>query len=119
MLNFIFDFFKSLLSLGSSDSIDFNIGSEDPYILLFSSILIFSVLSFIGLLQIVFYIITIYLLDNKYLYDKLVEYLPSFLIKGLNYYKNISFTYLVIDFIFIFLSLGYIIWLSAFVLMYK
>ena len=52
------------------------------------------------------YLITIYLLDNKFLYDKLVEYLPSFLIKGLNYYKHIRFIYLVIDFIFVFLSLG-------------
>src|SRR5215475_9139224 len=93
-------------------SFGFNINeSTDPLILLLCIILIISIFALLCVINIILYILIVYFLESNSSLNLLVDKLPNILKKIIAFYKNTRIYYILMEFIFILVSLLLIIWL--------
>lgn len=85
--------------------------SSSPILLFACVILVLSSVALLCLVNIVFYYITMFILDNKKLIDIIRRKMPPFVIKILHLYKKTRIVYVITEFIFLFICIGSIAWL--------
>ena len=108
-----------------SDPINFDFSGINPLVGLSSVFFVFSGLILLGVINILLYLIALYVVDHPSVYNKLLsivspwdknKYFEDKLIKAINLYKHMRFFYILIDFVFILVSLYYIMYICYIVI---
>ena len=80
--------------------------SSSPVLLFACCVLLLSSVALLCLVNIVFYFVTMFILENKKVIDIITRKMPPFIIHILNFYKKTRIGYVIMEFIRLFICIG-------------
>lgn len=104
-MNILMDFLKLF-------GINVNINENtSPFLILLCCILVLNIIGLLCFINFLLYFVVIYITEHKILLDKISD--KPYLLKVLNIYKKMRFSYLIFDISLFFISIGSVIWLCS------
>ena len=85
--------------------------TDSPVFLLSACVLIFSIIALLCAINIIFYFIVLYFIENKNLLEKISKY--KILLKLIKFYKKTTMFYLAVEILIFIYCFGCIIWYTA------